>query len=188
MAAFHGKSGSVTFNAVRVEQVINWSIEATCDTAEGTFMAAVDAPAWVNDATVYEEGDLVTNGGVVYRCVHDHTSTAAEDEPGTGTAWWLEWTIADWKFYALGIKRWTATVTTVLDEEGYDPDLATDLKDHDGAALVLKTGNTAVASVDYYNGTAIVTGITTAVDLNDVTTVTYEFIGSGSLTEHVVPA
>jgi hypothetical protein len=184
MAAFHGKSGSVTFNAVRVEQVINWSIEATCDTAEGTFMAAVDAPAWVDDATTYEESDLVSNGGVVYRCVLDHTSTAATDEPGAGTAWQLKWTVADWKLYALGIKRWTATVTTVLDIEGYDPDLATDLKDDNGAVLTLKTG--LAAGVTNYTGTAIVTGINTAVDINDVTTVTYEFIGSGSLTETTV--
>lgn len=183
MAAFHGKSGSVTFNAVRTDKILDWSVEATCDIVDASFMGAIDATAWA-DVTAYEQDELVLHGGVVYRCLVDHTSTAATDEPGAGTVWQTKWTTADWKCPSPGYKRWTATVTAVVDEDGFDPDLATDLKDDDGAVLTLKTG--LAAGVTNYTGTAIVTGIRPVVDKDDVTKVTYEFLGSGSLTETTV--
>jgi Carbohydrate-binding module family 5/12 len=40
--------------------------------------------AW-QDATSYQAGDIVTNNGVVYISLQDHTSNAANDEPGVGT-------------------------------------------------------------------------------------------------------
>lgn len=44
------------------------------------------------DATGYQEGDVVTNNGVAYVALQDHTSNQANDEPGVGTNWedfWL---------------------------------------------------------------------------------------------------
>jgi len=40
--------------------------------------------AWL-DMTDYEQGGLVVHGGVNYYCLQDHTSAAANDEPGAGT-------------------------------------------------------------------------------------------------------
>lgn len=42
--------------------------------------------AW-QDATSYQAGDVVSNNGVVYVATQDHTSNAANDEPGVGTNW-----------------------------------------------------------------------------------------------------
>ncbi len=38
MAAFHGKQGKVTFGGVASSSVLSWSIEATCDVADGSIM------------------------------------------------------------------------------------------------------------------------------------------------------
>ncbi len=85
-----------------------------------------------------------------------------------------------WKSYKTGFLTWTATATGKFDETGgLDPDLATDLKDADGAALVLYEGLGA-DSVRKYTGNAFVTGISISVS-NDVETVTYTFQGSGAL-------
>ena len=182
MAALHGKSGSVTFNAVRTDKIIDWSVEATAEIVDATFMAALDATAWATPVT-YDEDDLVSDTGVIYRCLLGHSS-AAGDQPGTGANWRTYWTVADWKCPAAGYKKWTATVTCVLDEDGLDPDLSTDFKDANGAVLILKTG--LAAGVTDFRGTAFVTRIGVAVDKRDVTKVTYEFQGSGSLTETLV--
>jgi len=42
--------------------------------------------AW-QDATGYQAGDVVTHNGVLYIALQDHTSNAANDEPGVGTNW-----------------------------------------------------------------------------------------------------
>ena len=49
--------------------------------------------AW-QDATGYNEGDIVTHNGVIYIALQDHTSNAANDEPGVGTNWEDFWTPA----------------------------------------------------------------------------------------------
>jgi hypothetical protein len=46
--------------------------------------------AWV-DATAYALGALVVQGGINYYCIAAHTSTAATDQPGTGTNWQTKW-------------------------------------------------------------------------------------------------
>lgn len=85
-----------------------------------------------------------------------------------------------WKSYKTGFLTWTATVSGKFDETGeLDPDLSIDLKDPDGAVLVLSEGLGA-DSVRMYTGTAFVTGISLGVT-NDVETVTYTFQGSGAL-------
>lgn len=87
-----------------------------------------------------------------------------------------------WKDYVTGFLTWTATVTGRLDETGgLDPDLTTDFRDVDGAALVLKEG-LAADSVRMYTGNAFVTGISVNTDSNDTEAVTYTFQGSGVLT------
>lgn len=48
-----------------------------------------DAPAWV-DGTDYESGDGVLHGGTMYRCIQDHTASAAS-EPGAGGSWETYW-------------------------------------------------------------------------------------------------
>lgn len=37
------------------------------------------------DATTYNAGDIVTNNNITYVAIQDHTSNAANDEPGVGT-------------------------------------------------------------------------------------------------------
>jgi len=182
MAVFHGKGGSVTFNGAQTDRVLRWSIEASCDTTEATPMARADASAWAL-STAYSAGDYVSNDDTIYRCITAHTSSA-DDEPGTGANWTTYWSEASWKWNLAGCKRWTATVECELDDAGPDPDLGTDLVDDDGATLVLKTGLTGAGEVDYYTGTAVVTGISPAADKDGVIVVTYTFTGSGALTEH----
>jgi len=89
-----------------------------------------------------------------------------------------------WKTVLPGFQTWTATVECNLEDSGPDPDETTDLADGDGAALVLNTGKSGSGEVDYYNGTALITGISPSIDKNDVAKVTYTFQGSGVLAEH----
>lgn len=42
--------------------------------------------AW-QDATAYQEGQAVSHNGTSYVAIQDHTSNAANDEPGVGTNW-----------------------------------------------------------------------------------------------------
>lgn len=42
--------------------------------------------AW-QDTTGYTAGDIVSHGGTLYIALQDHTSNAANDEPGVGTNW-----------------------------------------------------------------------------------------------------
>ncbi|GAH85118.1 unnamed protein product, partial [marine sediment metagenome] len=91
-----------------------------------------------------------------------------------------------WKTFKKGFKTWTATVVCNLEDAGPDPDVTTDLGDSDGAALVLKTGLDGGGEVEYYNGTAIVTGINPSADKADVAKVTYTFQGTGALAENLV--
>jgi len=133
MAAFHGKGGSVTFDSDSVDNVLNWSIDATADISEATDMS-----------------------------------------------------VSTWKEYLSGIKRWTATVECNIEDTGPDPDVdnVSDLTDNDGAALVLNTGLSGSGQIDYYSGTAIVTGVSPTVNRGDTETIVYTFQGIGTLTEH----
>lgn len=134
MAAFHGKQGNVTFNTSDVLNITSWSIDATAEISEATFLAA-------------------------------ETVTAS----------------THWKDYNAGFLTWTATVTGWFDETGgLDPDLATDLKDADGAVLVCYEGLGA-DTVRMYTGTAFVTGISISEGTTDNISVTYTFQGSGAL-------
>ncbi len=92
-----------------------------------------------------------------------------------------------WKTVLPGFQTWTATVECNLEDAGPDPDVTTDLADANGAALKLSTGLTDSNQVDYYTGTAIVTGVSASIDKGDVAKVTYAFQGSGVLAEHEVP-
>lgn len=79
-----------------------------------------------------------------------------------------------WKTYLGGFKDWTASVTCNLDSGGEDPTLATDL----GASAALVLDTTTGKS---YGGTAICTGVSVAMDKDDIAKVTYTFQGSGAL-------
>jgi hypothetical protein len=46
--------------------------------------------AWA-DTTAYTFGDYVGQGGSHYFCIRDHTSAAANDQPGSGTNWTDYW-------------------------------------------------------------------------------------------------
>lgn len=48
-------------------------------------------PATWADTTAYVQGDYVADTGVNYYCKQDHTSAAANDQPGTGTNWTDYW-------------------------------------------------------------------------------------------------
>jgi len=39
MAAFHGKGGTITFTGIDPALVLSWTLDATCDMADGTDMA-----------------------------------------------------------------------------------------------------------------------------------------------------
>jgi hypothetical protein len=135
MAAFHGKTGSVTFNTAEVLNLISWSIEATAEISDASYM----------------------------------TSSAVSAS-------------THWKDFKTGFLTWTATATGYYDSTSdFDPDLATDMKDEDGATLVLLAGLQA-DSVRKYSGTAFVTGISVNADSGSTETITYTFQGSGALT------
>ncbi len=89
-----------------------------------------------------------------------------------------------WETHLANFKNWTATIVCNLEHDGPDPDITTDMNDEDGAALILLTGLSGGSEVDYYNGTAIVTGLSISIDKNDVAKVTYTMQGSGALAEH----
>jgi hypothetical protein len=133
MAAFHGKSGKVTFAAGAVANLTGWTLDATAEVADGTVMTASACTSSTH-----------------------------------------------WRDYAIGFKQWTATCEANLDDGGIDPDLATDLVDADGAALILYEGMQA-SSVRKYSGTAFLTGVSVSVDKDDVEKVTYSFQGSDTL-------
>lgn len=87
-----------------------------------------------------------------------------------------------WRDYTPGFKAWTATVEIILDDTTWDPSIATDFGDEDGAALVLHGSLTDSAAVTRkYSGTAFITGISVTVDKDDVARCTYAFQGSSTL-------
>jgi hypothetical protein len=89
---------------------------------------------------------------------------------------------AHWKTYLAGYKTWSATVECLLDESvGFDPSLSADLQDGDGDTLVLYASPVDIGARKY-SGTAIVTGIASAIDKDGVAQVTYTYQGSGTLT------
>ena len=51
MAAFHGKQGHVTFATTAVANVLNWSLDAVCDTVESSVMNS----ATVTSATHWKD-------------------------------------------------------------------------------------------------------------------------------------
>ena len=57
----------------------------------GELVLLSSAPAAWADTTVYALGDYSANGGVNYYCKQAHTSSAANDEPGSGTNWTDYW-------------------------------------------------------------------------------------------------
>ena len=135
MAAFHGKTGSVTFSGGEILNLTDWSIEATAEVSDASYM----------------------------------TSTA----PSAST---------HWRDFKTGFLNWTATATGYYDSVGdFDPDIAADMKDEDGAELILHAG-LAADSVRKYTGTAYVIGISVNADSGSTETVTYSFQGSGALT------
>lgn len=71
MAAFHGKQGKVTFAGGATSSVLSWSIEATCDVADGSIMnntAVLASTHWkdyvagYNSWTATVECDLDSGG------------------------------------------------------------------------------------------------------------------------------
>ena len=94
----------------------------------------------------------------------------------------METASAGYKTYISGFKDWNATVEAIVDHGGLYPAVSTaGVEDRDGATLILHGGTTATARK--YTGTAICTGITPTVDLNDAIRVTYKFEGNGELAE-----
>jgi predicted secreted protein len=58
MAAFHGKQGKVTFATTAVSNVLNWSIDATCDFASSSVMsnvAVTSATHWADHLAGYKD-------------------------------------------------------------------------------------------------------------------------------------
>lgn len=58
---------------------------------DGGQMLLPSAPAAWADTTVYSKTDHVSQSGTNYYCLQDHTSVAANDQPGTGTNWTDFW-------------------------------------------------------------------------------------------------
>jgi len=56
----------------------------------GQVLLSVTPSAWI-DTTAYIVTDHVVEGGVNYYCKQDHTSAAANDQPGSGTNWTDYW-------------------------------------------------------------------------------------------------
>jgi len=84
--------------------------------------------------------------------------------------------IGDWKTFLGGFKSWTASIEANHNAEDFDGLLATDLA---GAAAALAlTFNGAVG----LSGDAILTGVSSSLDMNDIGKLTYSFQGTAALT------
>ena len=84
---------------------------------------------------------------------------------------------ATWKTHKAGFKDWTASVECVLPATGAVGTLTDFLGSE--ATLTLDGGG----SNPNFSGNAIVTGFSPSTDANDVAKLTYNFQGSGTLTE-----
>lgn len=137
----------------------------------GSYHGKDGSVQWINSTAI----DKVTSWSLT--TVADTAEYTSMDDAAAG-----------YKVYLPGFLDWTATVECVISNDGLYPDLDnTGIQDTDGAALILNGGQdvnpSAVGSTQQYSGNAICTGITTTLDLNDVIKVTYNFEGSGTLTE-----
>ncbi len=126
--------------------------------------------------------------------IGDNGSVAFGAGAGTAVANVISWTLTatcevsdgtvmsnTYKDYNSGFKSWTAEVECHFGGT-FDPDIATDLADSNGATLDLRCG-AVDSSFREYTGTAIVTAIAPSVSKDDTVSVTYSFQGTGSLTE-----
>ena len=77
----------------------------------------------------------------------------------------------DYKTYLGGFPDWTATVTSRLDDAGFDCTI------NQAASLII-----TAKSGDTFTGNAICTGINPSADKDDVAALTYTFQGNGALT------
>ena len=120
-------------------------------------------------AKFHGKSGTVTFGAAVLNVINfsfDATADVAETTAMADT----------YKGYVAGYKDWTAVVECRLDTAGVDPDLVTDLGGSASLDLDTVTGK-------HYSGTAICTNVGVNQPYDGVPTVTYNFQGSGTLTE-----
>ena len=83
--------------------------------------------------------------------------------------------VGDWKTYLGGFKGWTASIEANHNAEAFDGLLATDFA---GAAADLALLFNGVVGL---SGSAILTGVSATLDMNDIGKLTYTFQGTAAL-------
>ena len=100
-----------------------------------TLPAQYSPVAWASGTTYDKDtltsGDIVTNGGVYYRCTTDHTS-GASTKPGVGASWTSNWT----PVYVPAVGTWYSAYATV----GFSEPRTVTVEPLDGVTVAVTSG------------------------------------------------